>query len=482
MNGCREDRDLARLLNDQLDRDEYASMVEHVETCDVCQARLKDLTEAESPLGRYADLGPLSSDQSLTLERIDLRSWLNRSSRRACAGETIGFSAAASGAAGSFPDVPEYDILAELGHGGMGVVYKARQHRLSRLVALKMIRAGSLAKPEDLGRFRVEAQAIAKLRHPNIIQIYDIGEVGGLPFVALELLEGGSLDDRLASTPQAAEYAATTIALLARAVDAAHQAGIVHRDLKPSNVLFASEGTPKITDFGLAKRLQENGQTETGQVLGSPSYIPPEQAQGRSKDVGPTADVYALGAILYEMLTGRPPFQGPTPLDTVMQVIRDEPIAPSRLARQIPRDLETICLKSLTKEPHRRYQTAPALAEDLDRYLANEPIRARPTPLWEQGFKWARRRPTTSSLGAAGLLVAAILVSVAWWGQIQRTKRVATQHGKMEQALSQAGSVLLEGGDPMEDLSASLATIEAEPGLADLRAQAIGLLEQARPS
>ena len=308
-----------------------------------------------------------------------------------------------------FPNLPEYEILAVLGHGGMGIVYKARHRSLNRLVALKMIRAGSLAKPEDLARFRVEAEAVAKLRHPNIIQIYDIGEHDGLPFVALELLEAGSLHDMLGGTPQTGERSAAIVATLARAVQAAHEAGIIHRDLKPSNVLFASEDTPKVTDFGLAKRLEESGQTQTGQVLGSPSYIPPEQAQGRSKEVGPTADVYALGAILYETLTGRPPFKGTTPVDTVMQVLHDEPVPPSRLSPQVPRDLETICLKCLAKEPHRRYPTARALAEDLDRYLANQPIRARRTPPWELGLKWARRRPTFSTLGAVGFLVAAIV-------------------------------------------------------------------------
>ena len=300
----------------------------------------------------------------------------------------------------NYPKVDGYDILTELGHGGMGVVYKANQRRLSRMVALKMIRAGSLAKPEDRARFRVEAEAVAELRHPNIIQIYDIGEVGALPFVALELLEGGSLDDLLAGTPQPGRSSATMVATLARAIHAAHQAGIIHRDLKPSNVLFAAEGTPKITDFGLAKRLDEDGYTKSGQVLGSPSYIPPEQAGGGAKKVGPAADVYALGAILYEMLTGRPPFKGTTPVETVMQVLNEDPVPPCRLQSQVPRDLETICLKCLAKEPNKRYVSAEALADDLDRYLADEPILARRTPLWERGLKWAQA--TTDDLELPG--------------------------------------------------------------------------------
>ena len=193
----------------------------------------------------------------------------------------------------------------------MGIVYKARQLGLNRLVAIKMIIGGSQVRTAHLARFRVEAEAVARLRHPNILQIYDIGEVDGLPFVSLELLEGGDLDDRLAGTPQPGRSGAELMATLARAVDAAHKAGIIHRDLKPTNILFTEDGIPKITDFGLAKRLESDSrQTETGQIMGTPSYMAPEQASGNTKDVGPAADVYALGAILYEMLTGRPPFMG----------------------------------------------------------------------------------------------------------------------------------------------------------------------------
>ena len=238
----------------------------------------------------------------------------------------------------------------------MGVVYKARQQRLNRLVAVKMIRAGSLAKPEDLARFRIEAETVANLRHANIIQIFDIGEMGGLPFVTFELLEGGVWMG-CSRDAAAGSESAQLVATLARAIHVAHQAGIIHRDLKPSNVLFSADGTPKITDFGLAKRLEEDGHTETGQVMGSPSYIPPEQAEGRAKEASPATDVYALGAILYEMLTGRPPFKGVTPMETLIKVLREDPVPPSRLQSHLSRDLETICLKCLAKEPHRRYAT-----------------------------------------------------------------------------------------------------------------------------
>jgi eukaryotic-like serine/threonine-protein kinase len=310
--------------------------------------------------------------------------------------------------------VPGYEILEQLGHGGMGVVYKARQRQLNRLVALKMIRAGSQAPPQLLSRFRIEAEAVARLRHPNIVQIFDIGDVDGLPYFSLELLEGGSLAARLAGTPQPPRQAAEMVITLARAVHTAHRAGIVHRDLKPLNVLFDTDGAPKITDFGLAKRLeQQEGQTETGQVLGSPSYMAPEQASGRSHEVGPLADLYSLGAIFYEMLTGRPPFKGTTPSDTVYQVLHQEPVPPSRLQPKLPRDIETICLKCLAKEPHKRYADADALAADLGRYLAGEPIRARRTPFWERGLKWSRRHPMAATLLAVAVVLATGLTGAA---------------------------------------------------------------------
>ncbi len=257
-----------------------------------------------------------------------------------------------------------------------------------------------------LARFRIEAEAVAQLQHPNIVQIYDIGEVDGLPFVSLEFLEGGDLADRLAGTPQPGMAAAELVATLARAVHAAHQARIVHRDLKPANVLLTADGVPKITDFGLAKRLEsDDHQTQTGDIMGTPSYMAPEQALGRTKDVGPAADIYALGAILYEVLTGRPPLKGETVMETVRQVIHDDPVPPSRLVPRLARDLETICLKCLNKDPQRRYATAEELADDLDRYREGRPIKARPTTVWVRGYKWAKRRPVAAMSAAAGVLL-----------------------------------------------------------------------------
>jgi serine/threonine-protein kinase len=290
----------------------------------------------------------------------------------------------------------------------MGVVYQARHVQLNRLVALKMILAGSHAGEKELDRFRVEAEAVARLQHPGIVQIYEVGESEGKPFFSLEFVEGGSLAAKLGGVPLPARRAAELLAALAGAMDGAHQKGIVHRDLKPANVLLSADGTPKVTDFGLAKRLQgepgalaPGGLTQSGAVMGTPSYMAPEQAMGK-KDIGPAADVYALGAILYEMLTGRPPCQGAEALDTLMQVVSDEPVPPSRSNHRVPRDLETICLKCLQKEPKKRYGSARELAEDLGRWLAGEPISARPVGRLERAWRWCRRNPSlAAALGAA---------------------------------------------------------------------------------
>ena len=301
------------------------------------------------------------------------------------------------------PAVPGYEIIEELGRGGMGVVYKARQIRLNRTVALKMILAGGHAGTAELARFKTEAEAIARLQHASIVQVYEVGECLGRPFLALELCPGGSLDRKLAGNPLPAEQAAKLAEALARAMHAAHQAKVIHRDLKPANVLLGEDGTPKITDFGLAKKLDEVGQTQTGDVMGTPSYMAPEQAQGK-KDVGPSADVYSLGAILYELLGGRPPFKAATVYDTLVQVIAEEPVPPRRFNARVPQDLETICLKCLRKEPGKRYASAADLADDLARFLEGKPITARPVGLPERGWRWCRRNPWLAGLAAAVLL------------------------------------------------------------------------------
>jgi serine/threonine-protein kinase len=326
------------------------------------------------------------------------------------------------------PVVPGYEILGELGRGGMGVVYKASQTGLDRVVALKMVLTGGLASGAELTRFRTEARAVAQLHHPNIVQIYEVGERDGCPYFSLEYLDGGSLAAQIVEAPLPATRAAHVVRALAEAMECAHRAGIVHRDLKPGNVLLAGDGTPKITDFGLAKRIEANsGQTRTGAVLGTPSYMAPEQAEGKTHDIGPAADIYALGAVLYDLVTGRPPFKGESVLDTLEQVRRVEPVPPSRLQATLPRDLDTICLKCLQKEIHKRYATAGALAEDLRRFLEGEPIAARPTSAWERGYKWTRRHPASAALIAVSALalVGFGVGGVAWAVQAEGLREAA---------------------------------------------------------
>jgi WD40 repeat protein len=354
--------------------------------------------------------------------------------------------------------IGDYELLEELGRGGMGVVYKARQTSLKRLVALKMILAGEHASADDLARFRAEAEAVARLQHPGIVQIHEIGAHEGYPYFSLEFVEGGSLEKKLGGAPQPARPAAALVEALARAVDVAHQAGVVHRDLKPANVLLARGDPvhgiklgsspeaavpyqPKVTDFGLAKLLKdEAGRTASGAILGTPSYMAPEQAGGRNRAVGPAADVYALGAILYELLTGRPPFRAATAMDTLLQVLSEEPVPPRRLQPQLPRDLETICLKCLHKEPARRYASARALAEDLRRFQNGEPIQARPVSRAERAWKWARRRPAVAALWVALLVLgtAAFAGTTALWLRAERALELeAEQHRQAELARGQ---------------------------------------------
>ncbi len=334
------------------------------------------------------------------------------------------------GPAGPLPAIPGYEIVAELGRGGMGVVYQARQLQPPRPVALKMILAGVHAGTRALARFRNEAEALARLQHPNIVQVYEVGEHAGLPYFSLEYCAGGSLARELDGTPRLAAESAATVEVLARAVDAAHQAHVVHRDLKPGNVLRTADGRMKVSDFGLAKRLDtEAGPTQPGVILGTPSYMAPEQAAGKGKEAGPAADIYALGAILYELLTGRPPFRGTSPMDTVLQVLNDEPVPPRRLQPKVPRDLETICLKCLHKQPSHRYASAVALADDLARWQRGEPIQARPIRWPERGWMWCKRKPVLAALSATLLL--AVLIgtpTVVWLWQRAEMDRAQAEH------------------------------------------------------
>ncbi|MEZ6143595.1 MAG: protein kinase [Zavarzinella sp.] len=342
-----------------------------------------------------------------------------------------------------------YEILSELGRGGMGIVYLARQPKLNRLVALKMILSGEHASNTEHSRFLREAQAIASLHHPNIVQVFEVGEAQGRPYLVLEYVAGGSLASRLDGQPWPSRAAAELIQTIARAMHYAHQRGIIHRDLKPANVLlgadsgsysgdtgeslnldhtapiiaglpFPDQVVPKITDFGLAKRYEEVdedgtvvGQTRTGAVVGTPSYIAPEQAAGKNRGIGPGVDIYALGAVLYELLTGRPPFRGETPLDTVLQVMADDPVPPSKLRSKLPRDLETICLKCLQKSPAKRYATAEELADDLQRFILGEPVSARPISVRERAIKWVKRHTAATVLIATSVVTFLVLLIVS---------------------------------------------------------------------
>jgi formylglycine-generating enzyme required for sulfatase activity len=323
---------------------------------------------------------------------------------------TVGSQPAAAATGMTLPQVAGYTILGVLGSGGMGVVYKAQQTALRRVVALKMILHGDYAGEDQRRRFQAEAEAIAALQYPHIVQVHEVGEHNGLPYFSLEYCAAGSLEQQLDGTPWEPRRAAALVQTLAGAVEAAHQQGLVHRDLKPGNVLLTADGTPKVTDFGLVKRLDVAGQTQSGAVVGTPSYMAPEQAGGVGRQVGPAADVYALGAILYELLTGRPPFKAATPMDTVLQVLSEEPVPVRRLQPKVPRDLETICMKCLEKGAPKRYGSAAALAADLRRFLAGEPVQARPAGRLERAVKWARRRPALAALlvvtvlGVAGIV------------------------------------------------------------------------------
>jgi serine/threonine protein kinase/Tfp pilus assembly protein PilF len=416
------------------------------------------------------------------------------------------------------PNIPGCEILGELGRGGMGVVYWVWQSSLNRTAALKMLLAGAHAGSDSLARFRTETQAIARLQHGNIVQVFEVGAQEGLPYLIQEYVDGGSLAGKLAEGPLFPRRAAQLLETLARAVHHAHQRGVIHRDLKPSNVLLTCDGIPKITDFGLAKIVAGGDQshTQSGSIMGTPSYMAPEQASGKTVDVGPGTDIYALGAILYATLTAHPPFQGTTVLETLEQVQRVEPVPPRRLQEKVPKDLETICLKCLQKNLRQRYLTAEALADDLHRFLTLEPIHARPTPLWERGMKWAMRRPALAALLHVSVAAVLTVLAVSLWfnarlqssnssleislaNVVAEKTRADEEHARAErqeqarrryvQSLRQASQDLLVAGQEAESrqdwagakfhLIQARAKIGSEPELNDLSALVARLLEEA---
>jgi WD40 repeat protein len=402
---------------------ELAAVQAHLEGCPSCCSNLEAAGQEDAFLSRLRLAGP---DVSVTLP-LTFSGAPGAAETRARppgdAGQTRPPPAA-------WPELPGYEILDVLGRGGMGVVYKARQLGLNRLVALKVLVAGAHAAPQDLVRFKAEAETVARLRHANVVQIFEVGTHGGLPYCALEFVGGGSLARQMHGEPQPAPAAAQLVETLARTMHTAHAQGIIHRDLKPANVLLQRKPEmsasppgsglaafePKVTDFGLAKYLgQDRSLTGTDVVMGTPSYMAPEQARGQSKDVGIAADVYALGSILYELLSGRPPFKGPTSSDTLLQVLHTDPVPLRQLQPGVPFDLEVICQKCLEKEPARRYASALELAEDLRRFRTGAPIQARPVGLAERAWRWGRHNPALAvavSLAAVALLAVAVVAII----------------------------------------------------------------------
>jgi eukaryotic-like serine/threonine-protein kinase len=402
---------------------------------------------------------------------------------------------------GDWPAIPGYEILAERARGGMGVVYRARQTSLNRLVALKMILTGIQAAAGGVARFRAEAEAVARFQHPNIVGVHDVGEHDGRPYMALEFVDGPSLAQELNGAPLSPQPSARLVETLARAVHYAHERGIIHRDLKPANILlqrkseipnpkFESKASglvsdfgfrtsnfdPKICDFGLAKCLDtDSGRTRVGEVMGTPSYMAPEQAGGQVQGIGPAADVYALGAILYELTTGRPPFRAATATETVRQVLTEEPVPPSRLQPALPRDLNTICLKCLEKEPPKRYASALELAEDLHRFVAGEPVRACPVPAWERALKWARRRPAVAAVFAVTATAALGLIGTI----LVYNRSLQRQRDAADAARQEAQHHLELALDAARRFETNVAgsTLVNVPGQEQLRVE---LLQQAR--
>jgi serine/threonine-protein kinase len=435
MRDCPTPECLDHLLREDLDDAERSLIEAHVEDCATCQEMLHHLVSGAAgpaPIALRAALAEGPPPE--TSPEVD--SFLQHLAQRALTPVPEGSHRPESGGEEP-PEVEGYEVLAEVGRGATGVVYRARHRALDRPVALKMILAGPHLSPEARRRFRLEARAIARLRHPNIVQVYDVGEHAGCPYLSLELVEGGTLADRLAGAPRPPDEAARIVATLAEAVDYAHRQGVIHRDLKPANVLLGSPaGGPgrlamdelKITDFGLGKILPRpdaagEATTETGTLLGTPAYIAPEQARGPTTNVGPGSDVYSLGAILYELITGRLPFQGASSMETLLQAVHQDPVPPSRLNTRVPRDLDTICLKCLEKESARRYASAEALAEDLRRFGRGEPIVARPVGPMRRGMRWLRRRP--APVAAALLVLVLAALGIRWHQQRSKEMRAA---------------------------------------------------------
>ncbi|HEY7314490.1 MAG TPA: WD40 repeat domain-containing serine/threonine-protein kinase [Gemmataceae bacterium] len=455
------------------------ALLDEVVTAYLKEARAGHTPEPEAWLGRYpelaSDLAEFFADRA-AVERlaVPLRSVAPTELPADCVGD--------------------YELLKEIAHGGMGVVYRARQKSLNRVVALKMVLAGRLASADDVERFRQEAESAARLDHPHIVPIYEVGRWRAgpsspvVPYFSMRLIDGGGLAEHLPRFARDARAAARLMGTVARAVHHAHQRGILHRDLKPSNVLLDADGQPHVADFGLAKCVEEDSAlTQSGAITGTPSYMAPEQAAG-GKRLTTAVDVYGLGAILYELLTGRPPFQGETAIDILNQVRERDPAPPRSVQRNIPRDLETICLQCLQKDPARRYRSADALADDLERYLRGEPIQARRTGRAERVVKWARRRPAVAGLALAVIALLGVVIALLA-SRLHRAEAGLTEAGEREKELKEVaeersraaklvkatldfekGSTRLQQGDTAAGLLWLVRGLETAPeGAADLR-------------
>ncbi|MFP6601757.1 MAG: serine/threonine-protein kinase [Pirellulaceae bacterium] len=351
----------------------------------------------------------------------------------------------------------DYELLEEIARGGMGVVFRARQVKLDRQVALKMILTGKLAGDSDVQRFYTEASSAAALDHPGVVPVYEVGEQNGQHFFSMGFIEGESLAAMIARNPLSPTRSANMLKKITEAMVYAHDEGVIHRDLKPANVLLDKRRDPHISDFGLAKKTTSGSQlTVTGQIIGTPSYMPPEQASGETNLIGPVADVYSLGAILYCCLTGRPPFQAANPMETLRQVVERDPVSPRQLNSQIDQDLDTICLKCLEKDPQRRYATAQDLVDELDRFLNGEPIKARPISALDRSFRWCRRNPVVTTLVAALTLTFIIgMAGITWkWREatFQRQQAEESQESEMNMATDEAEGIseIEEEQDMME--------------------------------
>jgi WD40 repeat protein/tRNA A-37 threonylcarbamoyl transferase component Bud32 len=462
---CPSQHQLVAFHQGTLAEDELDAVAEHLEACPGCEAAVQKLDDAVDPV--VAALRKTLPDPS-SLGRAGSRPEAWRPGTRSEAAPNPAIQS-------RWPSPAGYEILAPLGHGGMGMVYRARHLRLNRLVALKQLRSG----PREAARARTEAEALARLQHPNIVQIYEVIEHQGQTYLALELIEGGSLGALLRGKPQSPQAAAALVATLARTVHYAHTQGIIHRDLKPANILLAPlfgdepadtaaasargvgvHGIPKIADFGLAKLLAaDSGETQDGDVIGTASYMSPEQAGGKVQDIGPATDVYSLGVILYELITGRVPLQGPTSVDTLILVRNEEPVPPRCLQPSVPRDLETVCLKCLHKDPGKRYASAKELADDLRCFLEHRPIWARATPAWERAWKWAKRRPLVTALSAAVVLVAALGFALVAW-QWRRAEHEAEAEGLARQLAQERERGEVATRRQLEKLTAGMALDE----------------------